>query len=425
MTSSIDFAPSRPEATYHGSIGPDPANSADAIIDKTLPGPVLDLVVPVYNEEHVLRASIDRLQDYLASLPFSWRITVVDNASIDDTWSVAADLAQQVFGVRAIRLDCKGRGRALRHAWLNTDATVTAYTDVDLSTSLDGLLPLVAPLISGHSDLAIGSRLARGARVERGPKREIISRSYNLLLRGVARARFTDAQCGFKAIRTEVAHRLLPLVENNDWFFDTELLLLAERNGFRVHEVPVDWVDDPDSRVDIVATATEDLRGLARVGRRVIDGSFQLEPADVRLRRQALIFAAVGATTTVLHLGLFALWSSALGSQTANAVALIVATIINTFANGWFAFGKRGGSGWLRAQLQAGVVFLVGLGVTAAALAGLDLFWPAAGAALTVAVLAAANAAVTIGRFIAMRSWIFRSHHSRPTWRPVSEDIAQ
>ena len=138
--------------------------------------------------------------------------------------------------------------------------------DVDLSTDLAALLPLVAPLISGHSDVAIGTRLHRGSRVIRGPKREFISRCYNLILRGTLAARFSDAQCGFKAIRADVARELLPLVQDTGWFFDTELLVLAERSGLRIHEVPVDWVDDPDSRVNIVRRAKDDLKGVARVG---------------------------------------------------------------------------------------------------------------------------------------------------------------
>ncbi len=159
----------------------------------------------------------------------------------------------------------KGRGRALAAVWSTSDAPVLAYMDVDLSTDLGGLLPLVAPLISGHSDVAIGSRLARGARVVRGAKREFISRCYNVILRTVLHVQFSDAQCGFKAMRRDAAEQLLPLVEDTEWFFDTELLVLAERAGLRIHEVPVDWVDDPDSRVDIVATAVADLKGVARV----------------------------------------------------------------------------------------------------------------------------------------------------------------
>ncbi len=167
----------------------------------------------------------------------------------------------------AVHLDEKGRGRALKTVWLESDALVLAYMDVDLSTDLDALWPLLAPLMSGHSDLAIGTRLHRDSRVVRGPKRELVSRGYNLVLRTALGARFSDAQCGFKAIRADVAHELLPHVEDPTWFFDTELLVLAERCGLRIHEVPVDWFDDPDSRVDIVATARDDLAGVWRMRR--------------------------------------------------------------------------------------------------------------------------------------------------------------
>ncbi|WP_433465854.1 dolichyl-phosphate beta-glucosyltransferase [Spirillospora sp. CA-128828] len=234
---------------------------------------LVEVVVPVYNEERVLERSIRRLHAYLqAELPYDFVITIADNASTDRTWDVATRLA--LPGVRAVHLDEKGRGRALRRVWSASAADVVAYMDVDLSTDLRGFLPLVMPLLSGHSDLAIGSRLARGARIVRGPKREIISRCYNLLLRTAMRARFSDAQCGFKAARTEIVQALLPAVEDEEWFFDTELLLLAERVGLRVHEVPVDWTDDPDSRVDIVRTALDDLRGMARVRRRIRQGRF-------------------------------------------------------------------------------------------------------------------------------------------------------
>src|SRR6266545_1985703 len=196
--------------------------------------PLVEVVVPVHNEQRTLEASIWRLHGYLsAHFPFAFRITVADNASTDATWPLARKLAEQLPRVRAVHLDQKGRGRALRHVWSGSDADVVAYMDVDLSTGLEALLPLVAPLLSGHSDLAIGSRLARGAAVVRGPRRELVSRCYNLLLRATLRARFSDAQCGFKAGRTEVVQALLPAVEDQAWFFDTELLLLAERGGLR------------------------------------------------------------------------------------------------------------------------------------------------------------------------------------------------
>src|SRR5690348_8963152 len=175
---------------------------------------LVEVVIPVYNEERVLAASVRRLHTYLSvHLPYSFRITVADNASVDGTLAVARGLARELPGVRAVHLDAKGRGRALRHVWSRSDADVVAYMDVDLSTDLSCFLPLVAPLADRRADLAIGSRLAPGARVTRGPKREFISRCYNLLLRTIMRARFSDAQCGFKAARTEVVQALLPAVE--------------------------------------------------------------------------------------------------------------------------------------------------------------------------------------------------------------------
>jgi glycosyltransferase involved in cell wall biosynthesis len=223
-------------------------------LPQELPAPrahrqMVEIVVPVHNEQRVLEASIRRLHGYLAtSFPFAFRITIADNASTDATWLLARRLAERFGDVTAVH--------------------VVAYMDVDLSTGLEALLPLVAPLLSGHSDLAIGTRLANGAAVVRGPKRELVSRGYNLLLRTAMRARFSDAQCGFKAGRTEVVRALLPAVEDQAWFFDTELLLAAQHQGLRIHEVPVDWVEDTDSRVDLVRTAVDDLRGMVRVARR-------------------------------------------------------------------------------------------------------------------------------------------------------------
>ena len=227
---------------------------------------LVDVVIPVYNEERDLGPSVRRLHAFLSKdFPFPAVITIADNASKDGTLAVANTLVAELPGVRVIHLDQKGRGRALRAAWLQSDATIVAYMDVDLATDLKALLPLVAPLVSGHSALATGSRLARGSHTTRGPKREFISRAYMLILRLVLGAGFTDAQCGFKAVRADVARRLIPQVKDQTWFFDTELLILAQRAGLRLHEVPVDWTDDPDSRVAIVKTAMDDLRGVARL----------------------------------------------------------------------------------------------------------------------------------------------------------------
>jgi glycosyltransferase involved in cell wall biosynthesis len=224
----------------------------------------VEIVVPVHNEEHVVAENVTRLEWFLArEFPFETTITVVDNASVDETLAAARSLG----GVKVIHLDEKGRGRALRAAWSESDAEVVAYMDVDLSTDLSALAPLVAPLLTRDADVAIGSRLAPGAHTTRSIKRELISRAYNRILHTALDMRTSDAQCGFKAGRRDVIQALLPRIEDNHWFFDTELLCLAERNGLRIHEVPVEWVEDRDSRVKIVSTAIEDLKGVARLRR--------------------------------------------------------------------------------------------------------------------------------------------------------------
>ncbi len=226
----------------------------------------IDIVVPVHNEQATLEDSIRRLHRYLSdAMPYAWRIVIADNASSDATPVIARGIALELDHVAVLHLERKGRGRALRAAWSAASANVYCYMDVDLSTDLRAMLPLVSALIAGHSEVAIGSRLAPGARVARGAKRELISRAYNRLLHLVLRARFSDAQCGLEAIHADAAAQLLPEIQDQGWFFDTELLILAQRRGMRIHEVAVDWVDDPDSRVDIVSTAMADLRGVVRL----------------------------------------------------------------------------------------------------------------------------------------------------------------
>jgi len=237
----------------------------------------VEIVIPVYNEEAQLATSVRTLRDFLQGhSPYSYQITIADNASTDGTPAIARALAAQYPDVGVLRLEQKGRGRALRAAWSASSALVVCYMDVDLSTDLRAFLPLVDPLIGGTADLAIGSRLTRGAIVARSLKREIISRGYNLLIRLAFHAAFRDAQCGFKAGRREAVQALLPLIENQAWFFDTELLLLAEHNALVIAEVPVVWVEDPDTRVQLRSTIVEDLRGLRRVHRTFRQGRGRL-----------------------------------------------------------------------------------------------------------------------------------------------------
>ena len=290
-------------------------------------------MVPVYNEALHLAARITELRTFLdKAFPFSALVTVVDNASTDRTFEVATELAHTLPGVAAMHLSRKGRGLALRTAWSTSSAPVVAYMDVDLSTSLTALLPLVAPLLSGHGDVAIGSRLARGAHVIRGPDRELISRSCNLLLKCLLHGGFSDAQCGFKALRADAARQLLPLVEDDAWFFDTELLVTAQRMGLRISEVPVDWVDDPDSRVQIVKTALDDLRGVWRMVHRRHQAGRSVVPVDRRpvATDQLLRFAGVGVVSTLGYLLLFVAWRPLAGTLGANALALAICTLFNT-----------------------------------------------------------------------------------------------
>ncbi len=400
--------------------------------EATRPVPALDVVVPVYNEEAGLQPCVERLHAYLSNyFPYRFRITIADNASVDRTFEVASGLAARYPEVEAVHLEQKGRGRALRAVWQASDASVLAYMDVDLSTDLTALLPLVAPLLSGHSELAIGSRLARGSRVVRGTKRELISRCYNLILRGTLAAGFTDAQCGFKAIRGDVAQRLLPLVEDTGWFFDTELLVLAERSGLRIHEVPVDWVDDPDSRVDIVATATADLKGVVRVGKALTGGRLPL--ADIRaelspsrseatgrtvdpdgvppgLTGQLIRFAAVGLVSTLAYVILYALLRYGTGAQAANLIALVITTIGNTAANRSLTFGVHGPQQWWRHQFQGMAIFLLTLVLTSASLAVLDSLGGSAHQLVEIVVLVLASLLATALRFTLLRTWVFRAH---------------
>ena len=226
----------------------------------------VEVVIPVYNEEHILAASVRTLHAYMKrEFRFPFAITIADNASVDSTPQQARELARELPEVHVLRLERKGRGRALRAAWSRSEADVLAYMDVDLSTDLSALGELLRPLLSARADVAIGSRLAPGAQVKRGLRRELISRAYNILLRASLGVSFSDAQCGFKAIRREVLAPLLELVQDDSWFFDTELLYHAQRSKLAIHEVPVRWVEDPDSRVDILATVREDLEGIRRL----------------------------------------------------------------------------------------------------------------------------------------------------------------
>jgi len=228
----------------------------------------LDVVIPVLNEARALADSVNVLAAFLSNNlnDYEWAVVVADNGSTDATPSICQSLSEQDSRVRHVRLEQRGRGRALKRAWAESNADIVAYMDVDLSTDLSALPQTIAAVDGEGYDIAIGSRLKRGAQViGRSFKRELISRSYSLIFRAMFLAGFQDAQCGFKAVSRRAADEVAPLVVDNGWFFDTEMLLIAEKNGYRIKEIPVKWTDDPDSRVKIISTAWEDIKGLLRL----------------------------------------------------------------------------------------------------------------------------------------------------------------
>ena len=377
---------------------------------------LVDIVLPVHNEEAVLADSVHRLHTYLSDeFPLDWRIVIADNASTDRTSSLAHELAGTLSGVEVLRLEERGRGLALRTAWMRSNADVVAYTDVDLSTGLTGILPLVAPLLSGHSDLSVGSRLSEGSVVARGPKREIVSRVYNMILRVVFAVRFRDAQCGFKAVRTDIAKLLLPAVKDQEWFFDTELLLLAEHNGLRVHEVPVDWVEDRDSSVNVPATAMADLRGVCRVlwtflraDGRVDLGTLERRPLVEDFGRQTLSFGLIGCVSALISLALFFLLRDSVGAIWANIIAFTATTVGNNWANRRWTFRRRGAEGRWWHIAGSTVVFL---GTLALSTIGLAVVEGNSGAELAVLLFTWGLGGVM--RFLALRSWVYRGSGPR------------
>jgi glycosyltransferase involved in cell wall biosynthesis len=230
--------------------------------------PRVDIMIPVLNEAHVLEASVEKVRAWLsAGFDYRWRIVIVDNGSVDGTGGVASRLSTRYEDVAFLHLDEPGRGRALRHAWLMSDADAVGYMDVDLSTDLQFLSVLFSSILAEGYDLAVGSRLLPESRTRRSPTREAVSRIYNLIVHIALGLPVSDAQCGFKALSRDAVRRLVPRVADDSWFFDTELLFLAFSEGMRIRDIPVEWVEDDDSRVKIMQTAWDDLKGIWRLRR--------------------------------------------------------------------------------------------------------------------------------------------------------------
>ena len=228
----------------------------------------VEIVLPAYNEGKELEKSIKKLSDFCEEnlSNYEWHITIADNASTDNTPIITATIAKKNHKVSLFRLEEKGRGRAVKRAWSQSGSDYCVYMDVDLSTDLIHLPKLLKVLENGY-DIAIGSRLTKNARVEgRTMLREITSRALNVVfIQLLFQTKFTDAQCGFKAVTKKVVDQLIPKILENDWFFDGELLITAEKSGYKIYEEPVHLVDNPGSTVRLLSTIWGDVRVIWRL----------------------------------------------------------------------------------------------------------------------------------------------------------------
>ncbi|MEY8570688.1 glycosyltransferase [Brevibacterium linens] len=389
---------------YESSAGNQPAAHPGATSLRSTT--TVDLVVPVYNEEATLASSVETLVAADTGPGTDVTIIIADNASTDSTPRTAAALAAAHPNVEYVRLEQKGRGRALSRVWQASTADIVAYTDVDLATDIRALEPMVEVIRSGLADVAIASRLQPGLEVQRGVRREIISRCYNRLLKLSLGVGFSDAQCGFKAMSAQAARELLPVVEDTEWFFDTELLARAEWAGYRIHEFGTDWIDDPDSSVDVLATAWKDIRGIVRLRRGgPVQAASELPAPNTGA--QILHFIDVGLISTVLYVTVFLFGSQVVSAATANIIALLLSTVANTALNRSHTFGVRSPHRRLTAQVKGLAVFCLCLAFTSAGLAVADGFTGAWASIGTLALLTAANLAATVVRFVLMRTWVF------------------
>lgn len=233
----------------------------------------VDVVIPVLNEAHVLERSVATVREYLHSaFPYPAAIVIVDNGSTDGTGKVAKGLCGRYQDVTMYQLDVPGRGRALRYAWLQSNADAVCYMDVDLSTHLSFLNPLAGAILEERYDVAVGSRLLPQSQTSRSFVRQVISVGYNWTVKAALHTAFSDAQCGFKALSRTAVQAMVPQVQDQSWFFDTELLVLAEKQGLRIKDIPVAWAEDDDSRVKIMRTAWDDLKGIWRLRRQLNRG---------------------------------------------------------------------------------------------------------------------------------------------------------
>lgn len=207
----------------------------------------IDFCLPVYNEEKIMKGSVVRLLEFCQSQNwnFNWQIALLINGSRDQSLEIARQLAER-HPDRIVCFDYPeaGRGRALKKYYLASQADILTYMDIDLAVSLDNIQPLIDPIICGQADMVIGSRLLPESRIKRSFIRELSSQSYNYLSRIILGHKFSDMQCGFKAVKTESFKKLSPFITDTQWFFDTEMIAFGHLFDYRIKEIPVDWSEN-------------------------------------------------------------------------------------------------------------------------------------------------------------------------------------
>ncbi|MBD3359736.1 MAG: glycosyltransferase [Candidatus Buchananbacteria bacterium] len=223
------------------------------------------LALPVYNEEKVLEKSVLKLYNYFKNnIKDDWQIVIVNNASIDKTKKVADSLAQKFLKVDSLNLEDKGRGNALKNVWQKYEADIYAYCDIDLATDIFAFKKLFNSIINGSANIAIGARYIKGSQTKRTLNRLIYSKVYIFLVRLFFPTKIKDFQCGFKAVDKKTVSEILPLVKDKEWFFDTELLLIAEKNDFKIKEIAVQWKENPETKVKFIRTIYDYIENLIK-----------------------------------------------------------------------------------------------------------------------------------------------------------------
>lgn len=310
------------------------------------------LVIPIYNEEKIIENTVRETIKYLnENTKYSYILVVADNASTDSSPEIVKNLQKEIPFLEYVRLPKKGRGLALHTVWKDFNAEVVAYMDADLSSPLTSLPNIIDPILNNESDVTFGSRLLPpGQAINRKGKRELTSQGYNFLLQFILGATFKDAQCGFKAISKEKFNQVEEEIKNQNWFYDTELLLISQYKGLRLKEVPITWVDDPDSSVKVFKTIVENLKEMGRV-------YFTYRPESVFIK--LFKFAIIGVLSTVGTALLFFLLRFVLDPQLANIVSLSTATILNTIANKRFAFKNKTKDPWGKTIIISAISFLL------------------------------------------------------------------